>query len=699
LATFVRVTGSVSGERAGVTSVASDGHTIHFLPRAEFQRGEIVYVSLTPRAEPSGPDGVQPLQYRFFVERRDAAPPAPAPPEDVDAASGARLSTAMATEGAEAENPQTAMIMGNGVSVPSDFPHVSITTCIAPSPGYIFLNHRESPYYSLILNNDGDPVWYQRTQDDRHDLCVQDNGLLTMLVRKGYPFGEGYIGLDPNYTQVRTFHATNGYVTDEHELQVLTDGGYLLLGLSQSLPVDMRHYVVGGSALARVRETVIQEYTARNELIFQWRAWDNFDIRDMVLVDLKDVYFEFPHMNAIDIDEDGHILLSSRQTSEVTKIHRRTGKILWRLGGAHNQFTFVNDPLGGFSGQHDFRALGHHRYTLFDNGNTHDPPVSRAVEYELDVNACTATLVWEFHDQPDRYSYSMGNVQRLPNGNTLINWAQREHPKLTEVDPNGRKVFEMDFVRPTPCYRVWRSPWEGMAQTPYLVVEPYADHLVLLFNKFGDRQVTAYRIYGGTSPQPTTLLLETPSTLARLTDLQNQTQYYFRVTGVNAQGAESAYSNEENLFVNFVGQPGAELIRNGDFFQGQEAWTLDLNSAAAQWSIVNGTALIAITSGGTQFDAVQLHQAGISLSQGRQYTLAFDLWGTAARVVEIEVKQSRSPYTSYSRIGYTAVPTEKKHYSFDFTMDSPTDTDAQIVINAGLSSVGIYLDNVSLKQK
>ena len=80
-------------------------------------------------------------------------------------------------------------------------------------------------------------------------------------------------------------------------------------------------------------------------------------------------------MNAIDVDTDGHILLSSRNTSEVTKINRDTGEIIWRLGGTHNQFTYVNDPLTGPRNQHAIRAVGTNRYTLFDNGNVHSPQV------------------------------------------------------------------------------------------------------------------------------------------------------------------------------------------------------------------------------------------------------------------------------------------------------------------------------------
>ena len=43
----------------------------------------------------------------------------------------------------------------------------------------------------------------------------------------------------------------------------------------------------------------------------------------------------------IGVPDDGHILLSSRRLSEITKINRQSGKIIWRLGGANNQFKFV----------------------------------------------------------------------------------------------------------------------------------------------------------------------------------------------------------------------------------------------------------------------------------------------------------------------------------------------------------------------
>ena len=64
---------------------------------------------------------------------------------------------------------------------------------------------------------------------------------------------------------------------DEHELQVLADGTYFLIGL-HSQTVDMSRYVAGGNTSASVTEQVIQGFTPQGELIFQWRAWDHLDL-------------------------------------------------------------------------------------------------------------------------------------------------------------------------------------------------------------------------------------------------------------------------------------------------------------------------------------------------------------------------------------------------------------------------------------
>ncbi len=436
-------------------------------------------------------------------------------------------------------------IMPNGVSVPVDFPYINITTSNNPDSQYIFIDNRggNGDPWNVIFDNSGQPVWYSKYPDERRDMKVQHNGVMTMLARD--EGGDHFNGFNTNYQQIVQYWTTNGYSGDEHELQVLADGTYFTTAL-QTETVDMSRYISGGLTNASVTECAIQEFTAAGDLIFQWRAWDHINIVDeQAFIDLTSSGFDFPHMNAIDADTDGNILLSSRNTSEITKIDRTTGRFIWRLGGAHSYFTFPNDPLDGPRNQHAIRMVGTNDYTMFDDGNLHNPSVSRGVEYVVDTNKMTATMVWQYPPVPNAslYAYYMGNVQRLTNGNTLIDWAVGNLPKLTEVRPDGTKAFEMNWVNQYEAYRTWRCSWPGVALQPYLLAESYPDNVTLIFNQFGDTNVAYYRIYGSTNSQSTNFLASSTATLARLTYLQNGATYYFWVTAVHRDGTEGPFSN------------------------------------------------------------------------------------------------------------------------------------------------------------
>jgi hypothetical protein len=513
-AQFMTVTGGSGAVYKGILTIASDHKTIIFKPLTPFKAGETVIVRLSPNCRDAGKSHVSSFEFQFTVSPAESIPSMIDQKDESEQefSAGRSSSPGMFESRREAERvdienvfiPESAfsrqngktflgavensatrtavrktvgqaMTLANKVSVPGDFPYVVITANDNPDTGLIFLDNWNGVPYNLILDNTGWPVWYMRTPDQRRDFKVQGNGLLTMMVRQGFPnvFGWGYIGLDHNYAVVDSFCAVNGYGSDEHDLQVLPDGHYLLIGIRFVNNVDMSQIFDGGNKNATIRESCIQEFTPEHEMIFQWSALDHYDLHDVQLEDVRGSEIRFSHMNSISIDDDGNIILSNRHLSEVTKINRQTGEIIWRLGGAHNQFTFVNDELDGFRNQHDARALGNGHYTVFDNGNMHNPPVSRAAEFQVDTTAMTATLVWQFRDNPDKYSNWMGNVQRLPNGNTLINWADGSLPKLTEVRPNGEKAFEMWFKDYMHCYRVFRCLWEGMSTVPYLIAEAH----------------------------------------------------------------------------------------------------------------------------------------------------------------------------------------------------------------------------------
>jgi hypothetical protein len=149
---------------------------------------------------------------------------------------------------------------------------------------------------------------------------------------------------------------------------------------------------------------------------------------------------------------------------EITKIDRQDGSIIWRMGGKHNEFTFLNDSIG-FSHQHAIRNLKNGHFILFDNGNFHAPQFSRAVEYAVDESLKTAARVWEYRHSPDIYGQALGYAQRLENGNTLIGWGAA-NPSVTEVRPDGSIAYEMTFSTGTFSYRAYRYPWKEENHSP-----------------------------------------------------------------------------------------------------------------------------------------------------------------------------------------------------------------------------------------
>lgn len=86
---------------------------------------------------------------------------------------------------------------------------------------------------------------------------------------------------------------------------------------------------------------------------------------------------------------------------------------------------------------------------MFDNGNFRpEGDYSRALELELDFQTMTARRVWEYRHQPDILAVSQSSATRLPNGNTLVNFGNRDFPDepvvVVEATPDGDATWQLD---------------------------------------------------------------------------------------------------------------------------------------------------------------------------------------------------------------------------------------------------------------
>jgi hypothetical protein len=338
---------------------------------------------------------------------------------------------------------------------PDSLPEFTIYNSGSTAGGYLFISNFSNVISNsilMMLNNDGSPNFARTLLYKAYDFKKQNDNLITYY----YEIGHKFWGLNTSYNVVDSFESGNGYTTDFHELVVMADGSAWLMSYDAEY-IDMSVVVVGGKTNALVTGLIIQKIDAQKNVVFQWRSWDNFQITDATHENLTSYNIDYVHGNAIDVDYDGNILLSSRHLDEITKINSETGDIIWRLGGTNNEFTFVNDTLG-FSHQHCVRKLPNGHIMLFDNGNYHSPAFSRVVEYKIDEDEKIVEIAWEFRHNPSIYAVAMGSVQRLSNGNTLIGWGSAS-TTLTEVTPNGTVAYELSLPAGQMSYRAFRDEW------------------------------------------------------------------------------------------------------------------------------------------------------------------------------------------------------------------------------------------------
>jgi hypothetical protein len=357
-----------------------------------------------------------------------------------------------------------------GGELPEPLRHISFATTGTGSRGLTLtaLALGGSTLFALAFDSSGTIRWYRGFAFDgpqaTGDLKQQVNGHFTLFVGAttgSQPVPGHYVEFGPAGDSLRALTAPAPLYTDNHEL-VITGTGlderFHLFGYDRRRS-DLSP--IGGPAAAQLTGHSLLRLTSDGTAEFAWSAWDHLRIQDWIEPPRPDPVNpdqpDFDHPNALALDLDGNYIVSWRNLGEVTKIDARSGEVLWRLGGANNQFTFVDDPLGGFSAQHYARILPDGHLLLYDNGTRHKPQETRVVEYALDVAARTATLVWEFRHVPPIYTSYVGSVQRLASGNTAIGYGFAGH--ATEVAPDGGPVWEADLRvdgEPVIVYRMVR---------------------------------------------------------------------------------------------------------------------------------------------------------------------------------------------------------------------------------------------------
>jgi Arylsulfotransferase (ASST) len=401
---------------------------------------------------------------------------------------------------------------GNGFtqsfrSAPSLRPPIVSTSGRDPDPqdGDIFTDAQNSIQAGpVILNPEGQLVWFEPLTGGRFasDVTVQRyRGQSVLTYWQGHggaqPVGEGVI-LDHHYRTVAVVHPSSGYVADNHEFTI-TPRGTALLSAYRIVHANLSP--VGGPRHGKLIDSTIQEIDiATGRLVWQWQAYGHVPVADSYAGKPGRRPYDFLHLNSIQQLPDGNLLVSARHTWTVYEIDKRTGSILWELGGKHSSFTF--GPGARFEWQHDARMQPDGTITLLDNGAGSGPQherQSRALRLRLDLKSHRATLLDAYINDPALLSSSQGSAQILPDRNVLVGWGTV--PNVTEFSSSGRQLFSVYFHSPLQTYRAFRRQWWGQpAAPPGISVKATRRGTDVYASWNGDTEVRAWRVLAGPGP-------------------------------------------------------------------------------------------------------------------------------------------------------------------------------------------------------
>jgi Arylsulfotransferase (ASST) len=268
------------------------------------------------------------------------------------------------------------------------------------------------------------------------------------------------------YQQIATVKPANGYAPDFHEFLITPWNTALILadtpGTANLTSLDL-------SAHQQVNDGVVQEIDIKTgKLLFQWDSADHVPYSDShEPMPQPGQPWDWFHINAVHLDTDGNLLISSRLTWTIYKVNLRTGAMMWQLGGKHSTFAIKAaagqklDRAGEiFAFQHDPEALGGNVYTVFDDesdGQSTLYSCSRAVTIRLDLTTDTATLIKSVNQPEGLTAAATGSAQTTKNGDLFVSWGGLGY--VSEFSPSGKLLFNAKLPDGAGTYRAYRLPW------------------------------------------------------------------------------------------------------------------------------------------------------------------------------------------------------------------------------------------------
>jgi Arylsulfotransferase (ASST) len=494
----VRVSGSRSGAHTGRLVAYSQGDGASFLPSRPFGEGELV----TVHAQLREGGATIPFAWSFTVAVRD-----------VPGASSNAVGTGPTESAAPPPPPKEFQSFHSRPELRP--PDVTVSSTADTATGDLFLAPYSGvgQYGPMILDEHGGLIYFKALSPAgarAADFRVQQyegRPVLTWWQDPLIADGSGTAGdviANSAYQTIDVVRAGNGYQPDLHEFQITPQGTALITVYDA---IDCNLSSVGGPADGAVADTLFQEIDLKTGLVmYEWHSLDHVPLSasySSAAPTSRAEPFDYFHINSVDVEQDGDLLVDSRNTWAAYDVDPSSGQVRWELGGRHSSFKMGAGTDTAW--QHDAVQQPDGAITFFDNGAfPQEHSQSRAIEVALDLSTMSAKLVRSYEHRNPLVAGSQGNVQALEDGDWMVGWGQAGY--LSEVSPAGQVLFNAHLPGDWETYRTFALPWSGQpAEPPALSVARAADGGQVVYASWnGATGVASWRVLAG--PSPTSLV-------------------------------------------------------------------------------------------------------------------------------------------------------------------------------------------------
>jgi hypothetical protein len=520
----VSVVGALSGRHAGTLRRYSQDDGASFVPDKPLAAGEQVTVHATI--------GATPVTYAFRVDtpwstagvKPFANPPA-APSDYQTFATLPGVQAPVLSIAAADRDPRAGDILtSNGPGAGSYGVYV-----YTPQGRLVWVNQVSGGLAVDDLN--------LQTYQGQRDLTFWRGKVLSL----GYGQGEDVV-VNSHYQTVATVVGGNGLKPDLHDFQI-APGNIAYVTTYNAIRCDLSK--ASGPRDGVILDAAVQAIDMRTGLVrWEWHSLDHVDVNESEGSPPAGRAWDWFHINSVDPQPGGDVLISARNTWAVYQILAGTGTILWRLGGLKSSFAM--GPGTKTAWQHDARMLADGNVTIFDDGS--DPAQesqSRAVRIAIDLRAHRARLVSSYTHTPPLLAASQGNMQTLSSGNTVVGYGGV--PQISEYAKDGSLLFDAHLSYDLIFYRAFRFPWSGAPLSPPAVtanLNNTAEETIVRMSWNGATAVASWRVLAGSRatslrPQSTVAAsgFETSAILpATFASTKPKSPGYVAVQALNASG-------------------------------------------------------------------------------------------------------------------------------------------------------------------